>query len=154
MTGKTWVVQVILKQTFSMAAHINCNSHWLNLVFWTVASVSAQISTSFKELYTFLHAYGHALFLEFLKEIHPNGQFLELECASDMCSSSRRGSLSKHAARCTTEHYFSILRKAHYILRLKFLFLFNFNFKFTDTIGVMNKVTFIRKTSVRSSGMS
>lgn len=55
---------------FSKVAYNNCNSYWLNLVICTMASVSTHILHGIT-LYI-LHAYRHALFMEILREIHPN----------------------------------------------------------------------------------
>lgn len=99
MSGHRGGVQVLLKETFSKAVYVHCNSHRLNLVLCTAAKVSGHVATFFDIVNNvhnfFTGAQRHARFIALQKETHPNRQCIELERSCDTRWSSKSGSVHK-----------------------------------------------------------
>lgn len=99
MSGHRGGVQVLLKEIFSKAIYVHCNSHRLNLVLCTAAKASGHVSTFFdivNQIHSFFTgAQRHARFMELQKEMHPDRQCMELERSCDTRWSSKSGSVHK-----------------------------------------------------------
>lgn len=99
MSGHRGGVQVLLKEFFSKAVYVHCNSHLLNLVLCTAAKVSGNVTTFFDIVnnahHFFTKTQRHSRFIVLQKEMHPNRQCMELERSCDTRWSSKSGSVHK-----------------------------------------------------------
>ena len=99
MSGHKGGVQAILKDTFTRAMYIHCNSHQLNLVLCSASKVSTTVATFFDVLNLLHHfmtgANRHARFLEIQKELRPDRHCLGLERSADIRWSSKSDSVGK-----------------------------------------------------------
>ncbi len=77
MSGHRGRVQALQKETFSKAVYVHCNE------LCTAAKVSGYVTTFFDILNNphnfFTGAQRHTRFIALQKEMHPNGQCMELE---------------------------------------------------------------------------
>lgn len=99
MSGYKGGVQVLLKETFSKAVYVYCNSRRLNLVLCTAAKVSGHVSTFF-DIVNHIHnfftgAQRHAQLMALQKKMHSNRQCMELERSCQTRWSSKSGSVHK-----------------------------------------------------------